>query len=49
MKRMLLLDRALFDLTIYDKLKAFFATVQTGDEAQTVLQRAEAKAATKPH
>jgi hypothetical protein len=49
MKRMLLLDRALFDLTIYEKLKAFFATVQTGDEAQTVLQRAEAKVPPKPN
>ena len=47
MKRMLLVDRALFDVPAYDKLKAFFATVQTGDEAQTVLQRAEAKAPPK--
>jgi len=49
MKRMLLLEGIFFDLSLYDKLKAFFATVQAGDEAQTVLQRAEAKTPPKPN
>jgi hypothetical protein len=47
MKRMLLMHKVLFDPNVYDKLKAFFATVQTGDEAQTVLQRTEASAMPK--
>jgi hypothetical protein len=49
MKRMLLLSGALFDVKIYDQLRAFFATVQAGDEAQTVLQRTDSKAAVKPN